>query len=144
MKQLHTQLKFVLNLSMVLNRIVRSFDQGLGNGIGFNDFVILFHLSQAVDEKMRRVDLAEKLSMSASGITRMILPMEKIGLVKREESELDGRVSYVKLASGGKRLLSEAMERAEMKSEDFLPSMDIHKMKDLSEIFSLFSFTGTL
>lgn len=139
MKPLSKQLKFFLNMASVHSKIARSFDVGLGNGIGFNDFIILYHLQQAPEQKMRRIDLAEAVSLSASGITRLLLPMEKIGLVKREESKFDARVSFVKLAPGGKRLLEEAVERAEMKSEELLSSTDIKEMKDLSEIFSLFS-----
>ncbi len=140
MSTINKQLKFFLNMAKVQARVVRAFDTGLGNGIGFNDFLILYQLSISPEQKMRRTDLAEKISLTASGVTRILLPMEKIGLVSREESKHDGRVSYVKLASGGKRLLEEAMERAEMKSEEFLPSTSIKELKDISEIFSLFSF----
>ncbi len=139
MKQVSKQLKFLINLTAAHSKVVQSFDRGLGNGVGFNDFIILYHLSGAEDQKMRRIDLAEKMSLSASGITRLLLPMEKLGLIKREESDHDGRVSYVKLASGGKKLFGEAIEKAEMRSEDFLPSTDIKNMKDLSEVLSLFS-----
>ena len=144
MKALSKQLKFFINQAVVQARIARSFDNGLGNGIGFNDFIILYHLSQASEQKMRRIDLAEKMSMSASGITRTILPMEKIGLVQREDSDYDKRVSFVKLAQGGKRLLEEAIERAEMKSEEFLPDTSIKEMKDLSEIFTLFNYNKVI
>jgi DNA-binding MarR family transcriptional regulator len=140
MKSLSKQLKFFINLSAVHSKVAQSFDRGLGNGVGFNDFIVLYHLNKAEGQVMRRIDLAEKMSMSASGITRMLLPMEKLGLITRENSEHDGRVSYVKLASGGKRLFEEAIEKAEMKSEDFLPTTDIETMKDISEIFNLFSF----
>jgi DNA-binding MarR family transcriptional regulator len=144
MKTLSKQLKFFINQATVQARIARSFDNGLGNGIGFNDFIILYHLSQASEQKMRRIDLAEKMSMSASGITRTILPMEKIGLVQRVDSDYDKRVSFVKLAQGGKRLLEEAIERAEMKSEEFLPSTNIKEMNDLSEIFTLFNYNKVI
>ncbi len=144
MNNAHPQLTFLLNLATVYSKIIRAFDTGLGNGIGFTDFVILYHLSLAPEQKMRRTDLAEKVSLTASGVTRMLLPMEKIGLVAREESEHDGRVSYVKLAPGGKRILEDAMERAEMKAEEFLPSMDIEKLTNLSQIFALFSFNPIL
>lgn len=144
MNNTHPQLTFLLNLATVYSKIIRAFDTGLGNGIGFTDFVILYHLSLAPEQKMRRTDLAEKVSLTASGVTRILLPMEKIGLVAREESEHDGRVSYVKLAPGGKRILEDAMERAEMKAEEFLPSMDIEKLTHLSQIFALFSFQSLL
>lgn len=132
------QLQVFLDMARVHARVARAFDAGLPGGIGFSDFVILYHLAGAPEGKLRRVDLAEKVSLTASGVTRLLLPMEKIGLVRREESEHDGRVSYVKLAPGGKRILEEALERAEMKSEEFLPSTDIRGMKEMSQIFGLF------
>ena len=115
-------------------------DLGLGQGIGFNDFRILYHLDNSTDGKMRAIDLAEKISMTQSGITRMVLPMEKIGLISREDSDQDGRVKYVKIAPGGKRILQDSLERAALISEKFLPSMDISSYKNINEIFSIFPF----
>ena len=141
MKKISSRLKFFINLTAVHSKVVQSFDRGLGNGVGFNDFIILYHLYNAEDQKMRRIDLAEKMSLSASGITRLLLPMEKLGQIKREESEHDGRVSFVKLAPGGKKLFEEAIEKAEMKSGDFLPSTSTKGMDEIYDIFSLFSFS---
>lgn len=133
------QLKFFINLSIVHSKISKSFDTGLGNGLGFNDFLILYILYMSPEKKMRRIDLANKISLTASGITRLLLPMEKIGLVSREESETDGRVSYVKISTSGKRLLEEALDRAELKSKELLPTTTTKNINDLSEIFSLFN-----
>jgi DNA-binding MarR family transcriptional regulator len=69
----------------------------------------------------------------------MLLPMEKLGMLKRENSEDDGRVSYVKLASGGRRLLDETLEEAEILSEELLPSVKLENAKEISEIFKMFS-----
>jgi len=132
------QLKFFVNLAQVQAIIVRALDRSMDGGLGFNDFIILYHLSQAPNERMRRTDLAEKVALTPSGVTRMLLPMEKIGLVKRESSDTDGRVSYVKLAPGGKRLLDETLESAEAMAEELLPSMKLGKIADLQDIFSLF------
>jgi DNA-binding MarR family transcriptional regulator len=136
MIKISKQLTFFLKLARVQAIVARSFDRSLGVGIGFTDFVILYYLSQAPDEKMRRIDLADKVALSASGITRLLLPMEKIGLVKREASSSDARVSYVKLAPGGKRLLQESLEKAELISAEFLPETKIKKMDDVSDLFS--------
>lgn len=135
----HEQLQFFINMSFIQSKIARSFDLGLGNGIGWNDFIILFHLFHAQEQKMRRIDLAERLSMSPSGITRMLLPMEKIGLVGRESDINDARVSFVTLAKGGKRLLEESLERACLISEHLLPETDLGNVKNISDIFSLFT-----
>lgn len=107
-----TALQFFVNLSKIQSVVTRRFDGRL-NGLGWTDFIILLHLAQASDEKLRRIDLAEKIGLTASGVTRVLLPMEKIGLVTREINENDARVSYVVLAPGGKEKLFEALERAE-------------------------------
>jgi DNA-binding MarR family transcriptional regulator len=123
MNELNPTLKFFLNLSKIQAVISRRFDNGLG-GLGYNEFIILFHLSQAEDEKMRRIDLAEKIGLTASGVTRLLLPMEKVGLVKSEQTQHDARVKEVKLASGGRRRLSEGLERAELLAEEIIdPSL---------------------
>jgi DNA-binding MarR family transcriptional regulator len=137
MTQSTPQLSFFLHMSRAHAIVSRAFDRGLPGGLGLNDFIILYHLSNAADERMRRTDLAEKLGLTQSGVTRMLLPMEKIGLVKREESEFDGRVSFVKLASGGKRLLSEAMESAELRAEELL-GKNVRKTEELTALLSSF------
>jgi DNA-binding MarR family transcriptional regulator len=139
MKHTNKQLDFFLKLSRVQAIVARAFNRGLGSGIGFNDFIILYYLNQEQGGRMRRIDLAEKIALTASGVTRLLLPMEKIGLIEREASDSDGRVSYVKLAPGGKRLLEQAMEDAEALSEEFLSSTKVKGMEDISEIFTYFS-----
>lgn len=126
MKTLITpSLQFFLNLAKLQAIMSRRFDSGLG-GLGLNEFIILFHLSQAPETKMRRIDLAEKIGLTASGVTRILLPMEKVGLIKKEVNEHDARVSLVMLTSGGKRKFEEGLERAELLSNELAPG-DRHK-----------------
>jgi DNA-binding MarR family transcriptional regulator len=137
MASISPALEFFIHLAKAKTVVARRFDNRLSfNGLGFSDFVILYHLSQAQGEKMRRVDLAEKIGLTASGVTRMLLPMEKIGLVKRETSERDARVAYVTLAPGGKRLLEEGMDSAEVLSQDLLPLLQMKKMKEFNEVLT--------
>jgi len=97
-----------MNLAKAQALTSRRFDRLSIHGIGFNDFMILYLLRQAAGERMRRIDLAEKIGLTASGVTRMLLPMEKMGLIKREASDRDARVSYVALTPTGNRLFEEA------------------------------------
>jgi DNA-binding MarR family transcriptional regulator len=126
MQEVSASLEFFIHLAKAKTVISRRFDNRLSfHGIGFTDFVILYHLAQSPHKKMRRIDLAEKVGLTASGVTRLLLPMEKIGLVGRETNEHDARVSYVTLASGGERLLSESMEQAEALAQDLLPKNEL-------------------
>ena len=82
MKTISPSLGFFFNLAKIQAVMARKFDSKL-NGLGLNEFIILYNLSLAEGSEMRRIDLAEKIGLTASGITRLLLPMEKIGLVKR-------------------------------------------------------------
>jgi DNA-binding MarR family transcriptional regulator len=136
--KISNNLKLFLNFSKVQTVLSRRFEGQLG-GLGSSEFVILFHLSQAPDENMRRIDLADKVGLTASGITRLLFPMEKIGLVKKVANERDARSSLVVLAPGGKRKLSEAMERANLFCDDIFASL---KDKDLKTVSKLMTDLG--
>lgn len=133
MSKIKHSLNFFMSLAKTQAIMSRRFDGRLG-GLGFNEFVILFHLSQAYGGKIRRIDLAEKIGLTASGVTRLLLPMEKIGLVKREINEHDARVSYVMLAPGGKRKLEEALERAEIFLEEIIPADKMKRLAEFSKV----------
>ena len=137
MTTINSTLSFILNLSKAQTIVSRRFDTKLSSyGLGFNDFVILYHLSQAPYEKLRRIDLAEQVGLTASGITRMLAPMEKTGLISRESNERDARVSYVVLAPGGKRLLEESAKTAEYAAMDIFPASKTKKIEKLTEILN--------
>lgn len=127
---INAPIQLFLNLAKTQAIMTRRFDSGL-DGISLNEFIILIHLSQAEDSKMRRVDLAEKVGLTASGITRLLLPMEKIGLTKKEIDPTDARASFVVLASGGKRKLGEAMERAELITETIIEKAKIGNVTEI-------------
>jgi len=143
MSSISQSLKFFLNLNIVQVVTNKRFDARLSShGISLNDFLILYHLIEAPDEKLRRVDLAEKIGLTASGITRMLSPLEKLGFVRREANSRDARVSYVKLAPAGKRILNEAIATAEATTEQILNSTKNRKVDDLSKI--LIELGGTI
>ena len=109
------QLDLCLRLARAHAALIRRFDGALGgaHGLSFSDFILMLHLRRAPAGKLRRVDLAERLGHSASGVTRMLLPLEKIGLVARQADGRDARVSYAMLTKSGKVRIDEALETAE-------------------------------
>jgi len=59
---------------------------------------------------MRRVDLAEKLILTASGVTRLLDGLEEAGLVDRAACAGDRRVTYAVLTEAGHAKLKEASQ----------------------------------
>ena len=130
MTDISPSLKLILNLSKAHVVLSRRLETRLSiHGIGFTDFAILLILHQAPGQKMRRVDLAEKIGFTASGVTRMLIPLEKIGLVQREAYERDARVSYVGLTDIGTKVFEEALASAEVVAQDIFSTETITTAK---------------
>lgn len=104
--------EFCLRLSRAWATLSRRLDSALGGhyGISFADYQILLHLQRAPGGRLRRVDLADKLGLTASGVTRSLLPLEKIGLVTRQSDLRDARVGYALITPAGAELVSNATE----------------------------------
>lgn len=135
MQDIHPTVRFVIDLARIQAILNRRFDSGLG-GLGLSEFIILLHLNEAGAAGMRRIDLAERIGLTASGVTRLLSPMEKIGLVKREANRDDARSSLVMIAPGGKRKLEEGMECAELLAEEIVPSEKKGEMKYVVSVLS--------
>jgi DNA-binding MarR family transcriptional regulator len=78
------------------------------HGLTINDYEVLLHLARADERRLRRVDLAERLVLTASGITRLLDGLERSGLVEKANCASDARVTYAVLTDAGLATLREA------------------------------------
>lgn len=78
------------------------------HGLSVNEFFLLMHLERAPEHRLARVELARRMHVSASTVTRMAAPMEKIGLLSRETAARDARLALVVLTGAGRTRLAEA------------------------------------
>ena len=60
--------------------------------------MVLHHLHYAQNQVMSRTELADAVNLTASGVTRLLIPMEKIHLVEKEKNNRDARVDIYKYA----------------------------------------------
>jgi DNA-binding MarR family transcriptional regulator len=90
--------------------ITRELNTDLVNahGLTLNDYEVLLKLAQAPDRRLRRVDLAERVLLTASGITRLLEGLERHGFVRKAFCSSDGRVVYAELTDEGYEKLREA------------------------------------
>jgi DNA-binding MarR family transcriptional regulator len=72
------------------------------------DYDVLIQLYHAPDRKLRRIDIARQVLLTASGITRLLDGLEACGLVEKESCESDARVTYAVLTQRGVRKCEEA------------------------------------
>ncbi|UQW99562.1 MarR family winged helix-turn-helix transcriptional regulator [Streptomyces sp. RerS4] len=106
--------------------LVRRFDSRLGSlhGVSLADFMTLLHLGRAEGGRMRRVDLAQALGLTASGVTRGLVPLERIGLVVRETDSRDARVAYAALTDTGRERLGHCLKAAEQVAAEVFGAPD--------------------
>ena len=78
------------------------------HGLTINDYECLLLLSHAEGGEMRRVDLAEQLILTPSGVTRLLDGLQEAGYVCKGTCSSDARVSYAVLTETGREKLEEA------------------------------------
>ena len=78
------------------------------HGLSVNEVFLLMHLEKAPLHRLSRVELARRMHVSASTVTRMAAPMEKIGLVSRQADARDARLAFVVLTESGLEKVKEA------------------------------------
>ncbi|HEU5242940.1 MAG TPA: MarR family transcriptional regulator [Gaiellaceae bacterium] len=75
-----------------------------------SDFDVLVQLYYADGRRMRRIDLARSVLLTASGITRLLDGLESAGLVAKERCDSDARVTYAVLTTAGIKKIEEARD----------------------------------
>jgi DNA-binding MarR family transcriptional regulator len=78
------------------------------HGLTINDYEALLLLSHADAGAMRRVDLAQELVLTPSGVTRLLDGLERSGWVEKGACKSDARVTYAVLTKRGRAKLEEA------------------------------------
>ncbi len=89
---------FVNTSSDLLNLIARDLEPF---GIDGGDYQLLAMLSEAPDQKLKMCDLAERLRLSRSGLTRRIDGVLKAKYVAQVRDNKDGRVVFAHLTKKG-------------------------------------------
>jgi DNA-binding MarR family transcriptional regulator len=78
------------------------------HGLTLSDYDVLVQLYYAPERKLRRVDLARMVILTASGITRLLDGLERAGWVTKARCESDARVTYAVLTDVGAAKFEEA------------------------------------
>lgn len=92
------------------SHIERRLDSSLGaiRGISLAEYRLLRALGDAPGAQASRVDLAEAVGLTPSGVTRALRPMEKLGIVNSLKSKRDARLAIAALTPAGRELLGDA------------------------------------
>jgi DNA-binding MarR family transcriptional regulator len=78
------------------------------HGLTINDYECLLLLSGEETQSLRRIDLASRLLLTASGVTRLLDGLEREGYVEKGSCASDARVTYAVLTEKGREKLESA------------------------------------
>jgi DNA-binding MarR family transcriptional regulator len=78
------------------------------HGLTINDYEVLLHLSRAPERRLKRVELAQGVLLTPSGITRLLDGLEAAGWVEKAACAADARVTYAVLTDAGEEKLRAA------------------------------------
>jgi DNA-binding MarR family transcriptional regulator len=78
------------------------------HGLTLNDYEVLLRLSHAPECRLKRVELAQSVLLTPSGITRLLDGLEAQGCVEKASCPGDARITYAVLTDSGREKLQEA------------------------------------
>ena len=101
---------FALAFAAAWSRLERRLDSSLGaiRGISLAEYRLLRALGDAPGSQASRVDLAQAVGLTPSGVTRALRPMEKLSIVSTVKSKRDARLAIAALTPAGRELLDDA------------------------------------
>lgn len=130
-----TETDMVILLTNLNNKLQKRLSGPLSvHGISFTEYLLLRQLFLSPNKKLRRIDLAESVGLSASGVTRLLNPMEKIGLVEKEDAPRDARVSLVALTLVGEGIFQDADRTFSEVAQNMLSPLN---QKEQNTLFTL-------
>jgi DNA-binding MarR family transcriptional regulator len=93
--------------SVVVSELGRELERDADMPLAWYD--VLLTLAQAPERRLRMAELADRVLLSRSGLTRLVDRIEKADLVRREPSRDDARGTYTVLLPAGLRRLRDAV-----------------------------------
>jgi DNA-binding MarR family transcriptional regulator len=117
--------------------VTRQFNSELleKHGLTLNDFDVLAQLSRAPEYGLKRSELADRVLLTPSGITRLLEGLERAGYVQRGDCESDARVTYAVLTEAGRKKFR-AASRTHLASVEALLS-ERFAQRDLEQLAEL-------
>ena len=104
-------------------------------GLTINDFEALMHIARADEQRLRRVDLVERLVLTPSGVTRLLEGLQEAGLVENVQCDDDARVTWAQLtAEGAETLDCVGVTHTERLRGLFRESLNEDEVEQLSEL----------
>ena len=111
------EVKRVAEFRAALRAFMRKSERNArASGLTPQRYLLLLMIKGAPDgrEQSTVTELAERLQLAQSTVTELVRRAEEVGLLEREQSATDGRVTYLRLTGEGERRLAQAFTRLDV------------------------------
>ncbi len=121
----------------LVNAIEHDLDE---HDITLGDYQVLVYLSETKGRALRMCDLADRLQLSPSGLTRRLDGLVSEGYVVREPSTVDRRVMMAKLTDAGFETLRDAApHHVDSVRRHIFDHLDDDQVEAMASIFTAIS-----
>lgn len=137
MSTLSNSMQLILTLVKTHGQVVKPLESALSyHGLSFTEWLVMHRLSQVSDNTLKRATLATSIGVTASGVTRLLLPMEKTGLVEKVTKARDARVSLVRLTAAGMQAYNDATNSIEFGADNVTNMMNAQQIEQCLGLLS--------
>jgi DNA-binding MarR family transcriptional regulator len=115
--------------------VVAHLDEELqrAHDLPLSSYEVLLYLADSDDGRLRMGELADRLLLSRSGLTRLVDRLERRGLVARERCKEDARGLFARITPAGRELFDAARPvHLEGVRRHFLSKLDDGELADLT------------
>lgn len=122
-------------------RVVRELERELQaeQHLALTDYDVLVQLARADERRLRMSELADRLLLSRSGVTRLVDRLVAEGLVERASCDTDRRGQWAALTdAGGERLRAASPTHLRGVAEHFLDRMSPDDLASMERILRRF------
>ena len=120
-------------------RVVRELERELQaeQGMALTDYDVLVQLASADERRLRMSELAERLLLSRSGVTRLVDRLQAGGLVERMSCDSDRRGQWASLTDAGyERLRGASPTHLRGVASHFLDRLSGEELSELERTLS--------
>lgn len=129
--------QFVIKNALLASKLSKRVGNHLSiHGISLSEYLVMHHLEHSPNKAVARIELAEHIGMSASGVTRLIAPMEKNGIIEKVANPRDARQSLVKLSAAGQRLYADARTSFEQITDEQTAGISQAQQEKILELYA--------
>jgi DNA-binding MarR family transcriptional regulator len=110
------------------------------HGLTFGDYDVLLRLARAPERRLRMTELAQRVMISPSGLTRVVDGLVNEGLVERRRDGADARVVFARLTDRGReRVRSAARTHLRGIRQHFTERMSETQLRQLASALQVIS-----